>query len=270
MCTSADRDAMHHMTAAAPCTTHACAQVVAKYNVLFQYLLRLKRLQLALEDALGTLRLLRARDPAASARLRVLWNLRHNMAHAMANLQIYVQADVVEGRYGRLLEAVQAARDFGEAEQAHREFVDAALVQSFMDLRQIMALLEGIMSLCHRLCVMVQVCGWPTPRNCMSLMCRPCCLAAVPQSVTTCNDRRLGTAGGSCWMRLCSPRWRRFRVTFGGASRCSTWHCRATSCRGVTGHPICASCCCGSTLMGLWTTSFTSTASALVTLLCKG
>lgn len=132
-------------------------EVVAKYNVLFQYLLRLKRLQMALEDALGALRLARARDPAEHARMRSLWNLRHTMAHVMANLQIYVQADVIEARYGRLLEAVQAARDFGGAERAHREFVDAALLQSLLDLRQIMALLEGIMSLCHRLCVLVQV-----------------------------------------------------------------------------------------------------------------
>ncbi len=124
--------------------------------------MRLKRLQLALEDAWGTLRHLQAPDPAARRRMLKLWNLRHNMAHIMTNLQIYVQVDVIEGRYGLLIEAVQGAHDYGSAERAHREFVDALLLQSFLDLRQIMALLETMMSLCHRLCTMVQHMTGPT------------------------------------------------------------------------------------------------------------
>jgi hypothetical protein len=64
-------------------------QVMSKYNLLFQYLLRLKRVGLGLEEAWGVLR--RGQGGATANGAAPLWHVRHHMAHMINNLQIYVQ-----------------------------------------------------------------------------------------------------------------------------------------------------------------------------------
>lgn len=68
-------------------------QVLAKYNVVFQYLLRLKRIQVDLEGAWGVMRRQagQPRDLPQQTRHLPLWHLRHHMAYIISNLQIYVQ-----------------------------------------------------------------------------------------------------------------------------------------------------------------------------------
>ncbi len=68
-------------------------QVMAKYNVVFQYLLRLKRIQIDLESSWAVMRRQagRSRDLPLHTRRLPLWHLRHHMAYIIANLQIYVQ-----------------------------------------------------------------------------------------------------------------------------------------------------------------------------------
>ncbi len=63
---------------------------MARYNALFQHLLRLKRVNAELDAAWVSLRrqagaeLLQSRQP--------LWDMRLHMAHLMLNLQVYMQA----------------------------------------------------------------------------------------------------------------------------------------------------------------------------------
>ena len=66
---------------------------MAKYNVVFQYLLRLKRIQVDLESSWAVMRRQagRSRDMSLHTRRLPLWHLRHHMAYIIANLQIYVQ-----------------------------------------------------------------------------------------------------------------------------------------------------------------------------------
>ena len=68
-------------------------QVLVKYNVVFQYLLRLKRIQVDLEGAWRVMRRQagRPRDLPQQTRHLPLWHLRHHMAYIISNLQIYVQ-----------------------------------------------------------------------------------------------------------------------------------------------------------------------------------
>ena len=68
-------------------------QVMAKYHVVFQYLLRLKRIQVDLEGSWAVMRRQagRSRDLPLHTRRLPLWHLRHHMAHIITNLQIYVQ-----------------------------------------------------------------------------------------------------------------------------------------------------------------------------------
>jgi gamma-tubulin complex component 4 len=77
---------------------------MGKYNLLFQYLLRLKRVGLGLEDAWGALR--RGRAGLQEGVLGQLWHVRQHMAHMVNNLQIYVQVrccfgnDVAQSCFG--------------------------------------------------------------------------------------------------------------------------------------------------------------------------
>ena len=72
---------------------HLCLQVMAKYGVLFQYLLRLKRIAAELDETWAVMRrqALRGRGLADHERRLPLWHLRHHMAYMVANLQIYLQ-----------------------------------------------------------------------------------------------------------------------------------------------------------------------------------
>lgn len=69
---------------------------MAKYNVVFQYLLRLKRIQGDLESSWAVMRRQagRSRDLPLHTRRLPLWHLRHHMAYIIANLQIYVQVSL--------------------------------------------------------------------------------------------------------------------------------------------------------------------------------
>lgn len=69
---------------------------MARYNVVFQYLLRLKRIQGDLESSWAVMRRQagRSRDLPLHTRRLPLWHLRHHMAYIIANLQIYVQVSL--------------------------------------------------------------------------------------------------------------------------------------------------------------------------------
>lgn len=133
-------------------------QVMAKYNVVFQYLLRLKRIQGDLESSWAVMRRQagRSRDLPLHTRRLPLWHLRHHMAYIIANLQIYVQVDVIEAQSSILSQCIANAQDFSEAERAHQTFLNAVVTQSFLDMKAISQMLEGVFSLCQRLCGFVQ------------------------------------------------------------------------------------------------------------------
>ena len=82
-----------------------------RYNTLFQFLMRLKRVQLRLESAWQGLhslsihkggRAVADADPAYRQRLRDVQHLRHHMSHLVSNLQIYIQLDVIESNHKQL------------------------------------------------------------------------------------------------------------------------------------------------------------------------
>ena len=66
-----------------------CMQVMAKYNALFQHLLRLKRACLGLDGAWASLRRQAGAEPLQSR--QPVWDVRLHMAHLLLNLQVYMQ-----------------------------------------------------------------------------------------------------------------------------------------------------------------------------------
>ena len=64
-------------------------QVMAKYNALFQHLLRLKRVNGELDMAWASLRRQAGAESLQSR--QPLWEVRLHMAHLLLNLQVYMQ-----------------------------------------------------------------------------------------------------------------------------------------------------------------------------------
>ncbi|GIL56119.1 hypothetical protein Vafri_11551, partial [Volvox africanus] len=91
-----------------------------RYNQLFALLLRLRRMQGQLDDAWKDLRIMDRqlqRDSSSSVpggRMRDLQDLRNNMAHLVANLQIYIQTDVIEVNFSTLENKISTCQDFSE------------------------------------------------------------------------------------------------------------------------------------------------------------
>lgn len=64
-------------------------QVMAKYNALFQHLLRLKRVNIELDAAWVSLRRQAGAESLQSR--QPVWDVRLHMAHLLLNLQVYMQ-----------------------------------------------------------------------------------------------------------------------------------------------------------------------------------
>ncbi|KAG1679668.1 hypothetical protein FOA52_006185 [Chlamydomonas sp. UWO 241] len=153
--------------------------VMARYNVLFQFLMRLKRVQLRLEGAWQALHALythaapmgadggrsHGRDSAGTGgggggcerdgRLTQLYLLRHHMAHLVTNLQIYIQVDVIESSYAALEMRIAGAHDFAEAERAHANYLHALINQCFLNTVTISRAIGAVFKQACELCGMV-------------------------------------------------------------------------------------------------------------------
>eukprot|EP00898_Chlorokybus_atmophyticus_P000917 jgi/Chlat1/1826/Chrsp138S02145 len=142
-------------------------EAMARYNTVFQYLFRLKRLQLMLDHAWVVAR---QKDQAGGgntttnnnntlnrARLFMpVWRLRQHMAYLVTNLQYYIQVDVIESQYALLQQRVSESNDFNELVRAHAECLNALVSQTFLNIGTISSMLNDIIRLCLSLCQMIE------------------------------------------------------------------------------------------------------------------
>ena len=157
--------------------------VLARYNVLFRFLLRLRRVQRRLDDVWSALRMASKARRVASVpsagdgggfddgNSLELWHLHQHMSYLITNLQIYVQIDVIESQFRTLIDRISNAEDFAEAERAHEAYLSALFGQTFLDISTISRLLEELFSQIREFC-------------------------SVVTAATTCDDRQGGADGG--------------------------------------------------------------------------
>ncbi|CAK0758510.1 hypothetical protein CVIRNUC_002625 [Coccomyxa viridis] len=129
-------------------------EVMARYNALFQHLLRLKRVCLGLDAAWASLRRQAGAEPLQSR--QPVWDVRLHMAHLLLNMQVYMQVDVVEAQCAVLQEHIGKARDFEDAESSHSAFLSALLDKTMLSSPRVAKALKTIYQLCTRLCSLVQ------------------------------------------------------------------------------------------------------------------
>ncbi|CAL5227089.1 g9995 [Coccomyxa viridis] len=129
-------------------------EVLAKYNALFQHLLRLKRVNAELDAAWASLRRQAGAESLQSR--QPIWDVRLHMAHLLLNLQVYMQVDVVEAQSAAMFERLGKASDFGDAESAHTAFIAALLEQTMLTSPRVADSLTTIYALCTCLCSLAQ------------------------------------------------------------------------------------------------------------------
>ncbi|KAG0625267.1 hypothetical protein M758_2G041200 [Ceratodon purpureus] len=142
--------------------------VLAKYTKVFQYLLRLKRIQLELEKSWAQAMQQDRADTAdqrrdghqqrrESRQLRMpMWRVRQHMTYLITNLQFYIQVDVIESQWNLLQERVEASKDFTELARFHQEYLAALISQSFLDIGSVSRILDSIINLCLQLCRVIE------------------------------------------------------------------------------------------------------------------
>eukprot|EP00899_Mesostigma_viride_P015699 jgi/Mesvir1/2412/Mv22150-RA.1 len=144
-------------------------EALDRYNTVFQFLMRLKRVQILLEAAWKR-GMTGDRSGAGAGKggaggsggqsrrgqRMAVWRLRHHMTYLITNLQYYIQVDVIEVQYGLLQERVRTSEDFHEVMRAHQEYTTALVSQTFLDIDVIAKLLNEIVGQAQELCKLIE------------------------------------------------------------------------------------------------------------------
>ncbi|XP_057828040.2 gamma-tubulin complex component 4 [Cryptomeria japonica] len=145
-------------------------EVLAKYCKVFQYLIRLKRIQLELEKSWAEAMQQDHADSALERKDRTnrlvsqqrrqqrmpMWRVRQHMTYLITNLQFYIQVDVIESQWNLLQERVETSKDFTELTKYHQEYLSALISQSFLDIGSVSRILDSIIKLCLQLCRLIE------------------------------------------------------------------------------------------------------------------
>uniref|UniRef100_A0A8C0WLJ4 Gamma-tubulin complex component n=1 Tax=Castor canadensis TaxID=51338 RepID=A0A8C0WLJ4_CASCN len=127
--------------------------VLEKYNVVFKYLLSVRRVQAELQHCWALQ--MQRKHLKSNQTDAVKWRLRNHMAFLVDNLQYYLQVDVLESQFSQLLHQINSTRDFESIRLAHDHFLSNLLAQSFILLKPVFHCLNEILDLCHSFCLLV-------------------------------------------------------------------------------------------------------------------
>nr|XP_028562863.1 gamma-tubulin complex component 4 isoform X1 [Podarcis muralis] len=127
--------------------------VLEKYNVVFKYLLSVRRVQAELQHCWALQMWCKRLESNRTDAIK--WQLRHHMTFLVDNLQYYLQVDVLESQFSQLLQQINSTRDFESIRLAHDHFLSNLLAQSFILLKPAFHCLNEILDLCHSFCSLV-------------------------------------------------------------------------------------------------------------------
>ncbi|XP_059201908.1 gamma-tubulin complex component 4 [Centropristis striata] len=127
--------------------------ILEKYNVVFRYLLSVRRVQSQLQHCWALQ--MQRKHLKSSQTDAVKWRLRNHMAFLIDNLQYYLQVDVLESQFSQLLQQINSTRDFESIRLAHDHFLSNLLAQSFILLKPVFHCLNEILELCQTFCSLV-------------------------------------------------------------------------------------------------------------------
>jgi hypothetical protein len=167
-------------------------RALERYNALFQFLLTTKRVSAELQRAWVGLNATRFRLSRGAQRRRMqrLWLLRSRMSFFVENLLFYLQEDVVDAQFSRLMRTVEggaskrsvgarsenarnarsenarergvsrppppAEVDFDSVVRAHSRFLEELTRQSFLDVKVVRTGVRDVLEACLALCALAE------------------------------------------------------------------------------------------------------------------
>jgi len=114
--------------------------VIEKYNVLFRFLLPIKRVQLDLQHVWSS-RIRSLKDLSDHPNFRKAMQLRQHMSFLIDNLFSYLQVDVLESQWTVLEKGVRKSVDFEEVRQLHEKYLSSITAQCFLNLNKVLGAL---------------------------------------------------------------------------------------------------------------------------------
>ncbi|GIX74302.1 gamma-tubulin complex component 4 [Caerostris extrusa] len=120
--------------------------IIDKYNMIFRFLLSVKRIQIELHQCWALQ--MRTKGAGAQSRFMPFWKLRSHMSFLIDNLQYYIMVDVLESSFKNLTEKLETVKDFEEIQQDHDQFLTSVISQCFLESWQVHHSLEEIFELC--------------------------------------------------------------------------------------------------------------------------
>lgn len=125
-------------------------KILRQLDAVFRFLIYIKRVQIEIQqtwmDQMGS-------DVGKKKTFTVtkFWQLRNHMGFLIDNLQYYLQVDVIESQFLRLLEKMRGTRDFEECRLALDTFLAKLQAQCFLQERVISKCIENLVKQCEAL-----------------------------------------------------------------------------------------------------------------------
>ncbi|GBL95752.1 Gamma-tubulin complex component 4 [Araneus ventricosus] len=127
--------------------------VIDKYNMIFRFLLSVRRVQIELHKSWALQ--MQIKGAGAESRLMPFWQLRSHMSFLIDNFQYYILVDVLESCFSSLTDKLETVKDFEEIQQYHNRFLTSVISQCFLELWTVHHSLEEILELCSSFCTLV-------------------------------------------------------------------------------------------------------------------
>ncbi|GMF61678.1 unnamed protein product [Phytophthora fragariaefolia] len=123
--------------------------LLRSYGHLFQFCFRLKRVAHALELAWKS-RTLRSKDATGkrSATFAAAGALRIRMSFVVRTLELHFQVFVIEGKFQKCVEQIEAAGDFDRAKRVHETFVASIVKSCYVHTKTVASALDELLSCC--------------------------------------------------------------------------------------------------------------------------
>ncbi|XP_041457139.1 gamma-tubulin complex component 4-like [Lytechinus variegatus] len=137
--------------------------VLERYNMLFRFLLNVKRVQLELQQCWAVQ--MQHKHQNFKRWDAAQWRLRSHMAFLIDNLQYYLQVDVLETHFIQLLQKIELKRDFEAVRLAHDQFLVSLITQCFLLTKPVHHCLTEILDLCYSFCSLMMQTSTVTDRE---------------------------------------------------------------------------------------------------------
>ncbi|XP_067933538.1 gamma-tubulin complex component 4-like isoform X2 [Watersipora subatra] len=128
-----------------------------RYNVIFKFLLAVKKTQVALHKAWKE-QMCRGKKLALGKEEAWLHQIRNHMQFLVDNLQMYLQLDVIESQHQEMLDRIDNSKDFEIIRSAHETFQTNLLSQCFLLNVPVNHCLMCILESCNSFCTILRSC----------------------------------------------------------------------------------------------------------------